>query len=142
MIEISLGRIDLNNISFLISDAKRASEDFLIGFPFRKHMGIGSRTLLERNSSQLDGIDCSSVPLAIDPSPCGTLVRLTIARLQSTGERHSNKVGTEISDTDDIDDATKNIPNVSIPLATPTQPSHAASIYSTTLMRICSQMPI
>lgn len=62
VMELSTGRMALNNIAFLISDAKLASEDLLIGLPLLRHLGIDSRTLLERNRAQLDGADCSSVP--------------------------------------------------------------------------------
>lgn len=56
--ELSSERMALNNIPYLISDATLASKDLLIGHSVLKHLGNDSRTLLERNGAQLDGMNC------------------------------------------------------------------------------------
>ena len=62
VMELSSGRLALTNISFLVSDAALSREEMLIGLPVLQHLGIDSRTFLERNRATLDGTDCSSVP--------------------------------------------------------------------------------
>lgn len=84
VMELSAGRLALNNISFLVADANLSCEDVLVGHPVLKHLGIDSRTLLERNRASLDGTDCSTVDHPTVSSACGSLGRLCIARLQRT----------------------------------------------------------
>lgn len=82
ILELASGRLALRNISFLVADSELAAEDLLIGLPVLKHLGIDSKTLLERNRATLDGTDCDLVRPRQDVSTCGTLGRLLIARLQ------------------------------------------------------------
>lgn len=98
--EFSSGRRALNNISFLISDPTPASEDLLIGLPVLMHLGIDSRTLLEPNNSQLDVMDCSSIPLPTASKTFGSLGRLIIARLERSDSNGKTVDDIETSDTD------------------------------------------
>lgn len=82
VMELSSGRLALHNVSFLVADAHLACEDILFGYPILQHLGIDSRTLLERNRSVIDGTDCSPVGHPTIGQKGGSLGRLMIARLQ------------------------------------------------------------
>lgn len=75
VMEMSSGRLTLTDISYLVSDDVSASEDILIVLPVLQHLGIDSRTQLERNRATLDGTDCSSVPYPSASKKCGALGR-------------------------------------------------------------------
>lgn len=77
-LHLSSGRLVLHNISLLVENDELACEDLLIGYPVLQHPGIDSKTLLESNSSALDGTNCQSVgnPTA---SPTGRIGRLMVA---------------------------------------------------------------
>lgn len=57
VMELSSGRLELTNISFIVSDAALASEDVLIGLPALQHLVVDSRTILKRNRAMIDGQD-------------------------------------------------------------------------------------
>lgn len=77
--ELCSGRLALRNISFLVSDAVLSSEDMIIGLPVLQHLGIDSRTLLERNRATLHGTDCSYVHMC-STRPCRRPMALSVAR--------------------------------------------------------------
>lgn len=87
ILELSTGSLALTNILFLVSDAALSSEELLIGLPVFQHLGIDSRTLLERNRAALDGTDCSTVSHPTVTESCGSLGRLMIPRIQRVVER-------------------------------------------------------
>lgn len=76
MLELSAGRLALTNVSFLVADNDLSCEYLLFGFPVLHHLGIDSRTLLERNRVTLDGTYCSSIDHPSITKPRGTLLRL------------------------------------------------------------------
>lgn len=90
ILELSTGRLALRNVSFLVADAHLSCEDILLGYPVLQHLGIDSRTLLERNRSILDGTDCSPVSHPSIDKQGGLLGRLLIARLQRVKDTISN----------------------------------------------------
>lgn len=86
VLELSAGRFVLNIISFLAADADMPCEDFTIGHPVLNHLGIYSRTLLERNHAVLDRTCSSSVENTSVSKECGSLCRLMTTRLQYVNE--------------------------------------------------------
>lgn len=83
VLELSAGQMALINVEFLVADDEIACEDVLVGLPILRHLGIDSRTLLERNWSTLTETDCASVVHSTASDSCGALGRLMIARLNS-----------------------------------------------------------
>ena len=69
------------NITFLVADDGLTDEDLLIGLPVLEHLKLDTRTMLERNCRDLDGMDCSQVGNPTRTSPGGSVSRLMIARL-------------------------------------------------------------
>lgn len=104
VMELSAGRLAINNVSFLVTDDDLACEDPLIGLPVLRHLGIDSRTLLERNCAMLDGTDCSFVGHPSAPDRYGSLGRLMIARLQRSAGCARSTVTDSDTDNDDRPD--------------------------------------
>lgn len=91
VMELSAGRLALHNVSFLVADAHLSCEDILLGYPVLQHLGIDSRTLLERNRRVLDGTDCSPAAHPSISNHEGSLGRLLIARLQRVKQSVQSK---------------------------------------------------
>lgn len=113
VMDLSSSLLALNNISFLMSDATLATDDILFGLPALRNLQIDSRTLLERNSAELDGTDCSSIRMPTNSKSCGTPRRLMIARLHRV-------YGTEMQA--DESDCSPSKPHVLIILVATTSP--------------------
>lgn len=77
VLRLSTGPLALTNVKFLVADADLAAEDILIGLPVLRHLGVDTRTMLERDRKRLDGSDCSVVS---PPAKGGSVSRLMIAR--------------------------------------------------------------
>lgn len=98
VMKLSSGRMALNNISFLSSDASLASEDILIDLPVLRHLGIDWCTVLESNHEQLDVTDCSTISLLSFSNKCGSLGRLMISHLQRDDDNDKGDVESSESD--------------------------------------------
>lgn len=85
VLELWLDRMEHINIPFLISDVSLESGDICTGLPVLKHIGVDSRTWLERNRKQLDGTDWLMILLSSSSRRCVSLSRLMMARLQRSG---------------------------------------------------------
>lgn len=87
VMELPSRRLARTKTSF--SDAAIASEDVIIGLPVLQHLGIDSRTLLERNHARLCDPHCVSVPHPSVSKTCGSLGRLMITRHHRLNGRES-----------------------------------------------------
>lgn len=79
---LSVGRMSLLNVTFIVADNETAREYFLVGLPVLRHLLIVSRMFLEQNWSTFNGTYCSAVDNTSHPSYSGHLVLLIISRLQ------------------------------------------------------------
>lgn len=81
ILQPSMGKSALTNISFLVADEALSCEDILIGLPVLRHLKIDIRTILESHRESLDGMDCSKVgnPTTLAQ---GSVGRLMVARIQ------------------------------------------------------------
>lgn len=75
----------LLNITFFVAADDNACEDVLVGYPVLRHLGIDSRTLMERKWASLDNTDCSIVDDRTNTDIVGRLGRLMTTRLERTG---------------------------------------------------------
>lgn len=71
------GSSALNNVRFLVAGADLSAADALIGLPVLRHLGVETKTILERDRERLDGSDCFVVSL---PPNEGSISHLMIAR--------------------------------------------------------------
>lgn len=78
VLRLSTGPLALNNVKFLVADVDLAAEDILIGLPVLRHLGVDTKTMLERDRKRLDETVCSVV--VSPPATGGTVCRLMIAR--------------------------------------------------------------
>lgn len=92
VLKLSSGHMALLNVTFLVADDETACEDLLLGLPVLRHLGIDSRTLLERQWSSLDGTDCAGITHS---SGAGRLGRLIVARMQRNSNADSEKLDPE-----------------------------------------------
>lgn len=71
--ELSAGRLALKIVSFLVADAGLFCENLRFEFPVLRHLGIDSRTLLERNRATIGGTTCSDIQQPKIAVPRGSL---------------------------------------------------------------------
>lgn len=81
IIHLATGQLALSNITFLIADEELARKDLLIGFPVLQYLQVNTRTLFERNHSQLDDADCTEVYNPTLDERSGTVSPMMICRL-------------------------------------------------------------
>lgn len=82
VLKLSAGQMALLNVSFLVADDETACEDLLVGLPVLRHLGVDTRTLLERRWGELHNTDCAGVDNPSRHHPAGRLGRLMVERLQ------------------------------------------------------------
>lgn len=56
---LSVCKLALKNIKFLVADDRVESEDHLIDLPVLRHLRVDTKTLLEEKIDALNGTDCS-----------------------------------------------------------------------------------
>lgn len=83
VLQLSSGRMALLNITSLVADDHLACEDLLVVLPVLQHLGIDTRTLLERNWNTLSGTDCSDNKSTHDARNCGSLERLIVDKKEN-----------------------------------------------------------
>lgn len=86
VLKLSAGHMALLNVSLMVADDETACEDILLGLPLLRHLGIDTRTLLERRWQELTNTDCAGIDDPTKQRPAGRLGRLMVARLQSRDE--------------------------------------------------------
>ena len=61
VIHVTAGQMALRNVKFLVADTELTNEDLLVGHPVLAHLGIDSKTMIEKSLDRLDGTDCSDL---------------------------------------------------------------------------------
>lgn len=61
VLELSAGQTALLNVEFLVADDEIACEYLLVGLTVLRHLGVDSRTLLQRGWNTLTDTCCASV---------------------------------------------------------------------------------
>lgn len=77
VLRLSTGPLALTNLKFFVADDELAAEEILIGLPVLRHLGVDTKTMLERDRERLDGADCSALKSSKNG---GSVSRLMIAR--------------------------------------------------------------
>lgn len=63
MLRITVGPLALVNVVLLVLDDELAAEDVLLGLPLLQHLGIDTKTMLEKHRDNLDGAVRSDEPI-------------------------------------------------------------------------------
>lgn len=84
---LSSGKLALSNVWFVVADDELVCKYVLVVLPVPQYLQFDTRTLLERNRTPLDGVDCSGVDNISTDKRAEDISRMMLCRINRATKR-------------------------------------------------------